>query len=84
MQVDNGGCCRHFYGFIFHGSSVMRKLGNNGCMHNATKLVGLGWNQGEDNLVNCGNATWWCICGSGREGRVVESFDVLKNSLFFG
>jgi len=83
MQIDNGGCCRHLCGFIFHGRSAPKKLGKNGCTHSVIKLIRLGWNQGEENLPNYGNATWWCICGNGREGRVVETFDVFKNSLVF-
>ncbi len=83
MQVDNGGCCKHLCGFIFHERSAPRKLGKNGCTHSVTKLVKLGWNQGEENPPNYGNATWQCICGSGREGCVVKTFDVFKNSLVF-
>lgn len=73
----------HFCGFIFHGCSAPRKLGKNGCTHGATKLLGLRLNQGEENPANCGNATWWYICGNGRKGCVVETFDVSKNSLVF-
>ncbi len=83
MQVDNGACCRHSCGFIFHGHSALKKLGKNSCMHSATKIVRLGWNQGEENPPNYSNATWRCICGSGRGGCVVETFDVFKNSLVF-
>jgi hypothetical protein len=42
MQVDNGGCCKHLCGFIFHERSAPRKLGKNGCTHSVTKLVKLG------------------------------------------
>jgi len=71
-----------FCGVIFPRHNAMGELGKNGCTF-AIKLVGLGWNQGEDNPTNYGSATWWCICGSGREGNVITTFDVSKNSLIF-